>query len=231
MRAFGSCISIMQLFDCIWPFNMFSVPNKCRPCIQHTQTHSQRKKNPLLLCNDCVLCAFFSVHNFLRFRFDPKTATLNSRRLLSILQLKINELPDYRICGQSSSSSHCLCAFFLSPFGIAWNFILLQQCTLVARTRNFFCGIWLQFGRFWFTCSMPSFYSSSHHQPYGCTIRLIRWQNFIIFLRRFFFLFSVSFSVSFADLIIACVFHVARIYGTHLCDKIWKWVLTINIIS
>lgn len=83
---------------------------------KHKHIHSKRK-NPLLLCNDCVLCSFFFCTQFssVSIRSENSYFTLNSRRLLSILQLKINELPDYRICGQSSSSSHCLCVcFFLS---------------------------------------------------------------------------------------------------------------------
>lgn len=103
-------------------------------CIQNTQ----QKKSSLLLCNDCVF-----LHNFLRFW--PNPIAPNSCWLLSILQLKINELPDYRVCGQSSSN-HCIsfvCVYRMKFYTFAIRSSLEQ---------NFFCGVWLQFfWSFWFT--------------------------------------------------------------------------------
>lgn len=155
-------------------WNMFLVPSKC--CRWRTK---QKKHYSIVqwFCVIFLLLLYFSI-DFSLIRCKP-SHLLWILGLLSILQLKINELLDYRICGQSSSSP---------LFGwIAWNFILLQYIQQLALIAFFFfpvitfllfcalCGIWLR------CCFAPFtwylFYCSPSNIWHCHTIRLTRWHT------------------------------------------------------
>lgn len=172
---FGLCISIMQLFDCILAIQTFFwCPTNVDGIQNTTKNH--------LLCNDFVCFLFVCAVLSLSFNFSlircKRSHLLWILGLLSILQLKINELLDYRICGQSSSNpivrrnrlkfytfamhnSHSSHSVFL---------VSLFLCFLFA-----FCGMWLPYWIFVF--GSHGICSIAVHQTYGIathTIRLTR---------------------------------------------------------
>lgn len=156
-------LSIMQLFDCILAIqHVFGAAQMSTKSTEYASIVQWFWLLLLLLVVGCCCVLFYTI--FLGIGVISSSHLL---WILELLQLKFNELLDYRICGQSSSNLLCECVSVSHE--IVYFFFAMCLDPLDSE-YSFVCGILITFEGFLLFFLMVcmclcTFYYERHHHP------------------------------------------------------------------